>query len=65
MSTSTTVTGGTGQTISISPGGTYVSSAQGVLNFYVDASGTVTEGGDTGLPVSSLPVKGYPRGYKP
>jgi hypothetical protein len=59
-----TVTGGSGQTVSISPGGTYVSSGQGVLNFRVDASGTITEGpGTAGLPVSSLPVKGYPRSY--
>jgi hypothetical protein len=62
-----TVTSGSGQTVSISPGGTYLSSGQGVLDFYVDASGAITKGagvvGTAGLPVSSLPVKGDPRSY--
>ena len=58
-------TGGTWN-VKVSPGGTYVSSAKGVLNFYVDASGKVelNRPETTSLPISWMPV-GSPTPYKP
>jgi hypothetical protein len=58
-------TGGTWN-VKVSPGGTYVSSAKGVLNFYVDASGKVelSRPETTSLPISWMPV-GTPTPYKP
>ncbi|MEO8995568.1 MAG: hypothetical protein ABI299_13315 [Rhodanobacter sp.] len=55
-----------GQTVSISPGGTFISSGNGVLDFYVNANGSVKNGGSPiiRVPVSSIPVDGSPRPYK-
>lgn len=60
-------TGSSTQTVSVSPGGTYTTSAKGVLDFYVNAGGTVQETPPAILtvPVSSLPVSGYPQPYHP
>lgn len=58
-------TGGTWN-VQVSPGGTYVSSAKGVLNFYLDGSGKVetVRPETTSLPISWMPV-GTPTPYKP
>jgi hypothetical protein len=60
-------TGSSSQTVSVSPGGTYTTSAKGVLNFYVNAGGTVQETAPAIIytPVSSLPVPGFPKPYQP
>jgi hypothetical protein len=60
-------TSGATQTITVSPGGTYVSSAKGILDFYVNAGGTVQQIKPiiSRLPVSSMPVAGTPSPYKP
>ncbi|WP_255436906.1 hypothetical protein [Rhodanobacter sp. PCA2] len=60
---------GGNHTVTVSPGGTYTSSAAGVLDFYVNADGTVQPTPPpTPLappPVSDLPVPGFPKPYKP
>lgn len=60
-------TNGSTQTITVSPGGTYVTSGNGVLDFYVNAGGTVQQTVPviSTLPISSLPVTGFPKPYKP
>lgn len=58
---------GANVTVAVSAGGTFNSSANGVLDFYVDASGAVQSQPPATLtaPVSDLPVPGYPTPYKP
>lgn len=53
------------QSVSVSLGGTTMSSAKGVLNFLLDAAGTVETGPGpiSSAPVSSLPVAGFPQPY--
>jgi len=55
-------TSGNVQTVSVSVGGTTMSSAKGVLDFRMNASGALQIGPP---PVSSLPVPGFPKLYKP
>lgn len=64
--------GGSMQNITISAGGTLMSSAKGVLTFYVTSAGVVqpylpatTSPAYPTVPVSSLPVLGTPAPYKP
>lgn len=63
---SVTVSGGN-LAISVSQGGTYMSSAAGVLDFFVNAGGTISLSPPAPLtaPVSDIPVPGYPKPYKP
>jgi hypothetical protein len=63
----TVSTSGSTQAITVSSGGTYMSSAKGVLDFYVNAGGTVQQGKPiiSTLPISSLPVSGTPRASNP
>ncbi|HWU76445.1 MAG TPA: hypothetical protein VN043_08065 [Rhodanobacter sp.] len=63
--------GGT-QNVTISMGGTLMSSAKGVLSFYVTVAGVVQPNPPAAppppyatVPVSSLPVPGFPTPYKP
>lgn len=70
--TVTAATSANGQDISVSVGGTAMSSAKGVLSFYVTAAGVVqpnpppvTTSPISTLPISSLPVPGYPAPYHP
>ena len=56
-----TASGGV-QNVSVSAGGTTMSSAKGVLDFNLNASGVLQIGPP---PVSSLPVSGFPKPYKP
>jgi len=58
---------GANQTVSVSPGGTTMSSSKGVLDFYLDANGGAVPGKPvySTLPVSNLPVSGFPRPYRP
>jgi hypothetical protein len=60
-------TSGGNQVVTVSQGGTFVSSASGVLDYYIDASGTVQLQSPVKLtaPISSLPVPGFPKPYKP
>lgn len=62
----TTVSGGT-IAVTITKGGSFLTSTSGVLDFYVDAGGTVQQQAPVKLttPVSSLPVPGFPLPYKP
>lgn len=60
----TVTTGGAAQTVSISPGGTYMTSGNGVLDFHVGADGAITGGIISRLPVNTLPVSGFPRSRK-
>lgn len=61
-----TVSGGN-LAISVSQGGTYMSSPAGVLDFFVSAGGTISLSPPVSLtaPISDLPVPGYPKPYKP
>ena len=68
--TATATASGSLQDISVSVGGTLMSSAKGVLSFYVTASGVVQPNPPAPppppyptVPVSSLPVSGYPAPY--
>lgn len=56
-----TTSGGT-QSVTVSKGGTYTSSAKGVLDFYLDASGNVQQVKPiiSTLPISTMPVSGTP-----
>jgi hypothetical protein len=60
--TVTATTSGGIQNVSVSVGGTTVSSAKGVLAFNLNASGVKQV---RPPPVSSLPVPGFPQPYKP
>jgi hypothetical protein len=59
--TVTVTTSGGVQSVSVSVGGTTMSSAKGVLDFNVNASGVKQA---RPPPVSSLPVQGFPQPYK-
>jgi hypothetical protein len=59
--TVTVTTSGGVQSVSVSVGGTTMSSAKGVLDFNVDASGVKQT---RPPPVSSLPVQDFPQPYK-
>lgn len=63
-SVSVAVSGGN-QTITVAPSGSFNSSANGVLSFYVAADGSVSvqAPGYSRLPISTLPVDGYPTPY--
>lgn len=61
--TVTTATNGSQQTITVTPGGTTMSSAHGVLSFTV-SGGSVQVPTLRPPPVSILPVTGYPKPYK-
>ena len=65
--TITVSTSGSTQTVTVTPGGTRMSSARGVLDFYVSAAGVVQAGKPviSTLPISTMPVNGYPRTYPP
>lgn len=54
------------QNITIAPGGSYNTSAHGVLSFYIDATGAVSlqAPGYSRSPISTLPVNGYPSAYQ-
>lgn len=57
---------GSGSTlnVTISPGGTWMSSAKGVLDFIIDAGGEVQDPPTIStLPVGTSPVPGFPRPY--
>jgi hypothetical protein len=54
---------GSNQTITVTPGGTFNTTAAGVLDFFVNAGGTIAQDNPT-LPISSIPV-GPPVPYKP
>lgn len=63
---------GNTQNITISAGGTLMSSAKGVLTFYVTSAGVVQPYPPAAppppyptVPISSLPVAGFPAPYKP
>ena len=60
-------TAGSTQTVSVTPGGTSMSSGRGVLDFHVSAAGAVQLGKPviSTLPVNTLPVNGSPRPYPP
>lgn len=68
--TATATVSGSLQNISVSVGGTLMSSAKGVLSFYVTAAGVVQPSPPAAppppyptVPVSSLPVSGFPAPY--
>ncbi len=63
----TTSVSGSNLTVTVSQGGTFMSSTAGILDFYVDAGGAVQQQAPVKLtaPVSDLPVAGYPRPYNP
>lgn len=70
--TVTTAANGSARDISVALGGTSMSSAQGVLGFYVTSAGVVQPNPPPvsapaypTVPVSSLPVPGSPTPYKP
>lgn len=54
------------QDISVAAGGSFNTSAHGVLSFYVNAKGDIsTVAPDySRLPISTLPVNGYPKAYQ-
>ncbi len=58
----TVATNGNQQTITVTPGGTTMSSARGVLSFTVNGN-SVQPPTPRPPPVSNLPVPGYPRPY--
>jgi hypothetical protein len=60
-------TNGSTQTITLTPGGTSVTTARGVLDFYVNASGGVQQGKPpiSSLPISTMPVGGTPAPVSP
>lgn len=53
------------QVISVNPGGSYTSSPEGVLNFFVSAAGVVQRGKPvvSKLPISGMPITGWPAPY--
>ena len=61
--TVTVATNGNQQTITVTAGGTTMSSAHGVLSFTVNG-GSVQQPALRPPPVSALPVPGYPKPYK-
>jgi hypothetical protein len=56
---------GGGQSIKVSPGGSFKSSPKGVLAFYVTPAGDITDKSPNyvHLPISTMPVDGSPRPY--
>lgn len=63
----TTAASGSNLTVNVGQGGTFMTSTAGVLDFYIDAAGTVQQQPPVKLtaPVSDLPVAGYPKPYRP
>jgi len=62
--TVTATVSGSVQTISVSVGGTTMTNSEGVLDFSLSASGTVsTPSVISTLPISILPVPGFPQPY--
>jgi hypothetical protein len=59
--TVTATTTGSQQSVTVTPGGTTMSSAQGVLSFVLNGNGAVQA---VPPPVSTLPVSGFPKPYQ-